>query len=70
MKKVLFWLFSCVLATSSIAQSSSEIFHEVKKFNSFKSALYMAAHPDDENTRFIAYSANEKLYNTNSYKKR
>ena len=26
--------------------------------------LYLAAHPDDENTRFISYCANEKLYNT------
>ena len=64
MKKVLFWLFSCVLATSSIAQSSSEIFHEVKKFNSFKSALYMAAHPDDENTRVIAWLENGELART------
>lgn len=26
--------------------------------------LYLAAHPDDENTRFISYCANEKLYKT------
>jgi LmbE family N-acetylglucosaminyl deacetylase len=26
--------------------------------------MYLAAHPDDENTRFIAYSANELLFNT------
>ena len=26
--------------------------------------LYLAAHPDDENTRFISYCANEKLFNT------
>ena len=26
--------------------------------------LYIAAHPDDENTRLLAYLANEKLYRT------
>jgi LmbE family N-acetylglucosaminyl deacetylase len=45
-------------AVSIQAQSSSEIFHQIKKFNSFKSALYMAAHPDDENTRVIAWLEN------------
>ncbi|PCH95118.1 MAG: LmbE family protein [Bacteroidetes bacterium] len=36
----------------------------VKKLNVLGSVLYLAAHPDDENTRFISYCANEKLYNT------
>ena len=64
MNKVLFWFLGCVLTSSAIAQSSSEIFHEVKKFNSFKSALYMAAHPDDENTRVIAWLENGELART------
>ena len=29
-----------------------------------KKILIIAAHPDDENTRFISYAANESLYNT------
>ncbi len=28
------------------------------------SVLYVAAHPDDENTRLLAYLANQKLYRT------
>lgn len=44
--------------------SSAEIYQEIKKLNVVGNVLYLAAHPDDENTRFISYCANEKLYNT------
>lgn len=44
--------------------SSAEIYQKIKKLNVLGNVLYLAAHPDDENTRFIAYSANEKLFNT------
>ncbi|HIO73393.1 MAG TPA: PIG-L family deacetylase [Flavobacteriales bacterium] len=36
----------------------------IKKLNVLGNVLYLAAHPDDENTRFISYCANEMLYNT------
>ena len=45
-------------------ESSAEIFQKIKKLDVLGNVLYLAAHPDDENTRFIAYCANEKLYNT------
>ena len=44
--------------------SGSEIYHQLKKLNVLGNVLYLAAHPDDENTRFISYCANEKLLNT------
>ncbi len=44
--------------------SSSEILLQLKKLNVLGSVLYIAAHPDDENTRLMAYLANEKLYRT------
>ena len=44
--------------------SGSEIYHQIKKLNVLGNVLYLAAHPDDENTRFISYCANEKLLNT------
>lgn len=44
--------------------SSAEIYQKIQKLNVLGNVLYLAAHPDDENTRFIAYSANEKLFNT------
>ncbi|MEP7256405.1 MAG: PIG-L family deacetylase, partial [Ferruginibacter sp.] len=37
---------------------------QLKKLNVLGSVLYIAAHPDDENTRLLAYLANEKLYRT------
>ena len=46
------------------AYSSSQIFEQIKKLNVLGSVLYVAAHPDDENTRLLAYLANEKLYRT------
>ncbi|MBC6697936.1 PIG-L family deacetylase [Hymenobacter sp. BT190] len=44
--------------------SSSEILLGLKKLNVLGSALYVAAHPDDENTRLIAYLANGRLVET------
>ena len=34
------------------------------KLNVLGNVLYLAAHPDDENTRLISYCANEKMFNT------
>lgn len=44
--------------------SSSEIYQGIKKLNVLGSVLYIAAHPDDENTRLLAYLAREKQYRT------
>ncbi len=44
--------------------STSDIHLSLKKLNSLGSVLYVAAHPDDENTRLIAYLSNEALLNT------
>ena len=44
--------------------SSSEILMKMKKLNVLGSALYLAAHPDDENTRLIGYLSEEMLVNT------
>ncbi len=62
-------LFSlvCILLISyyaSFAQqpqkpTASEIFHNLQKLNFLGSALYIAAHPDDENTRLISYLSND-----------
>ena len=39
--------------------SSTDIYHSVQKLNFLGTALYVAAHPDDENTRLISYFSNE-----------
>jgi LmbE family N-acetylglucosaminyl deacetylase len=36
----------------------------IRKLNVLGSVLYIAAHPDDENTRLIAYFSKEKLFRT------
>ncbi|HNF44055.1 MAG TPA: PIG-L family deacetylase, partial [Ferruginibacter sp.] len=56
------FLFTAAQAPRSY--TSSEILLQVKKLNVLGSVLYIAAHPDDENTRLLAYLANEKLYRT------
>ena len=38
--------------------TSNQIYEQLQKLNFLGSALYIAAHPDDENTRLIAYLAN------------
>jgi LmbE family N-acetylglucosaminyl deacetylase len=38
--------------------TSNQIYEKVQKLNFIGSALYIAAHPDDENTRLIAYLSN------------
>ncbi|MCC6815844.1 MAG: PIG-L family deacetylase [Saprospiraceae bacterium] len=45
-------------------KSSSEILEDIKKLNVLGSVLYVAAHPDDENTRLISYLTKDKKYRT------
>src|SRR5258705_12301637 len=44
--------------------TSAEMYQAIRKLNVLGSVLYMAAHPDDENTRLIAYLSKDKLYRT------
>jgi LmbE family N-acetylglucosaminyl deacetylase len=39
--------------------NSVEIYNQIQKLNFLGSVLYVAAHPDDENTRLISYLSNE-----------
>jgi LmbE family N-acetylglucosaminyl deacetylase len=56
------WLLSicCFVSFTLLAQNkpSSVIYHDLLRFQETKRILYVAAHPDDENTRLIAYMAN------------
>ena len=53
-------------AFSQAAQSwtSAEMYQALRKLNVLGTVLYVAAHPDDENTRLIAYLSKDKLYRT------
>jgi LmbE family N-acetylglucosaminyl deacetylase len=39
--------------------STSDIYSQIEKLNFLGSVLYIAAHPDDENTKLISYLSNE-----------
>ncbi len=51
-------IISLQIAEAQYQLSSAEIYEELQKFNFLGSALYVAAHPDDENTRLISYLSN------------
>ena len=52
------FLYNTSFAQKPIQPSSSEIYHSLQKLNFLGTALYVAAHPDDENTRLISYLSN------------
>ncbi|MGB5244888.1 MAG: PIG-L family deacetylase, partial [Lutimonas sp.] len=58
------FIFVLILPFSFFGQkpeklSSDEIYKSIEKLNFLGSVLYVAAHPDDENTRMISYFSNE-----------
>ncbi len=66
-KIVMLVFISCLLITNSVAQNnyaSSDIFLGLRKLNVLGTVLYVAAHPDDENTRLLTYFSKDKLYRT------
>lgn len=64
-------LLAAILLVTSVVQAQTAppsdpitIQQELKKLDVLGSVLYVAAHPDDENTRLLAYLALEKHYRT------
>ena len=71
MKKVItaVFLFALLIHTNTIAQrieipNSAELQIALEKLNVLGSVLYMAAHPDDENTSALAYFSKGRKYRT------
>jgi LmbE family N-acetylglucosaminyl deacetylase len=62
-KTQLFLLFFISIQISFAQQpqkpNAVEIYNQIQKLNFLGSVLYIAAHPDDENTRLISYLSNE-----------
>ena len=56
--------FVWAMGTAQKPLSGSEILHELHRFQTLGSVLYVAAHPDDENTELIAYFARGLSYRT------
>lgn len=74
MNKLLLSILGITLSINSVAQvlytgpkNSNEILHQLKKINSFGTVMYLAAHPDDENTRLISYLVHERNVRTVYY---
>ena len=65
MKKKTFFILSFLIISCSVfAQkpkklNSNQIYEKIQKLNFLGTVLYIAAHPDDENTRLISYLANK-----------
>src|SRR5882724_10520456 len=69
MRKVIVFILSQFFAFILLAQSppgwtSADMYLAIRKLNVLGSVLYVAAHPDDENTRLIAYLSKDKMYRT------
>src|ERR1051325_10792351 len=69
MKRIFLFLVSILFLGVLTAQipktyTSSEILQQIKKLKVLGSVLYIAAHPDDENTRLLTYLSKDKLYRT------
>ncbi|QQL49440.1 PIG-L family deacetylase [Mucilaginibacter ginkgonis] len=61
---VLLLFTQAVSAQTAVVSNTGEIEQSLKKLNVLGSILYVAAHPDDENTRLLAYLAQERHYRT------
>ena len=69
MKKIYSLILSAILSIGLFAQApqrwtSADMYLAIRKLNVLGSVLYVAAHPDDENTRLIAYLSKDRLYRT------
>jgi LmbE family N-acetylglucosaminyl deacetylase len=70
MGKFALLVFACLFLQSSLrAQevpewNAAKIKLQLEKLGTLGSVLYVAAHPDDENTRLLAYLSNGKKYRT------
>ena len=53
------FIFQIVEAQQSAKTDAIAIYNQIKKLNFLGSVLYIAAHPDDENTRLISYLSNQ-----------
>ncbi|MBF2709819.1 PIG-L family deacetylase [Flavobacterium soyangense] len=51
--------FQIINAQKPQKPNSAEIYNQIQKLNFLGSVLYIAAHPDDENTKLISYLSNE-----------
>lgn len=56
------FLVACAFTQSPVSWTSSDIYLALRKLNVLGSVLYVAAHPDDENTRLLTWLSKEKWF--------
>jgi LmbE family N-acetylglucosaminyl deacetylase len=61
---ILLFVSLAVHAQEPTFRTSADIYVGLRKLNVLGSVLYIAAHPDDENTRLLSYFAKDRLYRT------
>ncbi len=59
---LLLLISTTLLAQKPSKPNSADLHQAIQKLNVLGTVLYVAAHPDDENTRMISYLRNAKLY--------
>ena len=52
------FIFNTIYSQAPKTSSPADIYQSIEKLNFLGTALYIAAHPDDENTRLISYLSN------------
>jgi LmbE family N-acetylglucosaminyl deacetylase len=60
----IYFISQLVQSQNSPQMNSADILQSLKKLNTVGSVLYIAAHPDDENTRLLGYLAKERNLRT------
>lgn len=65
MKRIIAASALCIFSLNAFPQqlrpaSSAQIYHELNQLKNLTSVLYLAAHPDDENTRMIGWLVNDQ----------
>jgi LmbE family N-acetylglucosaminyl deacetylase len=68
-RKLLLFIYFLFFIQYSFSQppatwTSADMYLAIRKLNVLGSVLYVAAHPDDENTRLLAYFSKDKMYRT------
>ena len=64
MRRLLLASLALLVTTSAFARDAAELQLAIKKLGVVGGALYVAAHPDDENTAMLSWFANERLLRT------
>lgn len=52
------FVFNTLYSQAPKSSTPADIYHSIEKLNFLGTALYIAAHPDDENTRLISFLSN------------